>query len=338
MRKTRFKLPAGGSPGFYHCTSRVVDGRRVFDAEAKAYFVQLMREAEEFCEVRVLAYCVMDDHVHLLVQVPERPAPENRPSPDAMLAKLAKLTGHVNVDAMRQKFADLHQAGDAEGQAAYLATFHERLWDLSSFMSQLKQRITLWINKRVGRKGGLWEERFTSVLIEGHGLPPVLASAYLDLNPVRAGLVAAPKDYPWCSYGAAVGGDPKARQALQFLVKVWQHGHEDDPDRAIELYRRLLSGPNRASDGVPHPDSPTREAALAILRAKGHLPIADYLRCRIRYFSGAAAIGSREFVEGVFKNQRDQFSTGRKTGARRMKGLADAELFVLRDLQLDVFG
>ena len=82
----------------------------------------------------------------------------------------------------------------------------------------------------------------------------------------------------------------------------------------------------------------SREAALAILRAKGHLPIADYLRCRIRYFSGAAAIGSREFVEGVFKNQRDQFSTGRKTGARRMKGLADAELFVLRDLQLDVFG
>ena len=54
-------------------------------------------------------------------------------------------------------------------------------------------------------------ERFKSVLVEdGEALRTM--ALYIDLNPVRAGLVKEPADYRWSGYGAAAGGS-KAEQA-----------------------------------------------------------------------------------------------------------------------------
>jgi len=41
-----------------------------------------------------------------------------------------------------------------------------RMYDVSQFMKTLKQRFTMWYNKRAGRRGTLWEERFKSILVE----------------------------------------------------------------------------------------------------------------------------------------------------------------------------
>ena len=103
---------------------------------------------------------------------------------------------------------------DEEGERAYLATFHARMWDVSAFMKLLKQRFTQWFNGRTGRKGTLWEDRFKSVLVDGAGLSLATMAAYIDLNPVRAGLVNDPKDYRWCGYGEAVAGQRLARTGL----------------------------------------------------------------------------------------------------------------------------
>jgi len=69
MRAARLKAPADRPVGFYHCLSRVVDRRFVFDDMEKERFVALMRECERFSRVRVLTYCVMANHFHLLVEV-----------------------------------------------------------------------------------------------------------------------------------------------------------------------------------------------------------------------------------------------------------------------------
>ena len=63
-----------GKPAIYHCISRVVDRRFVFGTPEKEKFVGLMRAYEQFCQVRVLAFCVMSNHFHLAVEVPPRPA------------------------------------------------------------------------------------------------------------------------------------------------------------------------------------------------------------------------------------------------------------------------
>jgi hypothetical protein len=60
-------------------------------------------------------------------------------------------------------------------------------------------------------------ERFKSVLVEdGEALRTM--AAYIDLNPVRAGMVKDPKDYRWCGYGEAMGGGTAARLELCQVV------------------------------------------------------------------------------------------------------------------------
>jgi hypothetical protein len=75
-----------------------------------------------------------------------------------------------------------------------------------------------------------------------------------------------------------------------------------------------------------------------VLRAKGRLGLGSYLRCRVRYFCDGAVLGSRGFVEEVFRRNRRWFGERRKAGSRKMRGLADIELFTVRDLRVDVFG
>ena len=69
----------------------------------------------------------------------------------------------------------------------------------------------------------------------------------------------------------------------------------------------------------------------------GRIPVAAAVRCRVRYFTDGAALGSPEYVEGVFDRFRDQFGPRRRSGARRMKGSDWKGLAVLRDLRREVF-
>jgi len=60
------------------------------------------------------------------------------------------------------------------------------------------------------------------------------------------------------------------------------------------------------------------------------------LRCRVRYFSDGAVLGSRAFVDGVFRACRERFGARRKSGARKLRGNAAATagtLWSVRDLQ-----
>jgi hypothetical protein len=50
-----------------------------------------------------------------------------------------------------------------------------------------------------------------------------------------------------------------------------------------------------------------REAVLAVVEAKGRLPLDEYLRLRVRYFADGAMLGTRNFVDEVFTSLRDRF-------------------------------
>jgi len=61
-----------------------------------------------------------------------------------------------------------------------------RMGDLSRYVKEVKERFTRWYNKRHGRRGTLWMDRFKSVLVEDGEALRTMAQ-YIDLNPVRAG-------------------------------------------------------------------------------------------------------------------------------------------------------
>ena len=73
----------------YHCISRVVDRRFVLKDEERERFRMLMRMQENFSGCRVMAYCVMSNHFHVLLEVP--PMPEGGLTDDELLKRLGAL-------------------------------------------------------------------------------------------------------------------------------------------------------------------------------------------------------------------------------------------------------
>jgi len=80
----------------------------------------------------------------------------------------------------------------------------------------------------------------------------------------------------------------------------------------------------------------TPEQVAEVLAAKGRLPLHEILRCRVRYFSDGLALGSPEFVEGIFGKYRERFGLKRNTGARPMKYGEWQGLCTLRNLRREV--
>ena len=81
----------------------------------------------------------------------------------------------------------------------HLLVTPERQDSASRMMKHLGQRYVQYINRTYQRSGTLWEGRFKSCLAQSERY--VLGCyRYIELNPVRAGMVEHPADYPWSSY------------------------------------------------------------------------------------------------------------------------------------------
>jgi putative transposase len=70
---------------------------------------------------------------------------------------------------------------------------------VSLLMQALGRYYVLYVNKTYERSGTLWEGRYKSTLVDSDNYF-LLVSRYIELNPVRAGMVAHPAEYPWSSY------------------------------------------------------------------------------------------------------------------------------------------
>jgi hypothetical protein len=218
----------------------------------------------------------------------------------------------------------------------------EALWrmgDVSEFMKSVKQRFSVWFNRNHGRYGTLWADRFKSVLVEGRGNPLQTMAAYIDLNPVRAGLVEDPKDYRFCGYAEAVAGAERARGGLQGVWAAYADGglrRNVSVDGALQMHRELIFGKYVSDPGL---SEFSREKALKVLEHENAiLPKAAVLRCRVRYFTDGAILGSQEFVlsfRGAWQRER-----GRKHPPRpsMLRGADWQGLATIHGLRNKVFG
>jgi hypothetical protein len=234
------------------------------------------------------------------------------------------------------------------------ARFTYRMHDLSQFMKSFMQRYTQWHNGAHQRKGRLWEDRFKSLIVES-GIAARTMAAYIDLNPVRAGMETDPASYRWSSYGEAVGGGNKGngKKAREGLVRACMShegvGFESEKWRDVSrIYRRAMGLALGRKSGKAEVDRErvkpglNMEEALAGKKNGTVLPdlgMAAMLRHRVRYFTDGAVIGSREFVNAAFAGARERFGPKRKDGARALRGGASAAKGVLwsaRNLRLEV--
>ena len=288
--------------------------------------------------------------------------PEGGITDRELLKRLGAPYGDAFVAGVEAELAGARKDGD-EGFAAEIhARFTYRMHNLSEFMKALLQRFTRWFNRTHERCGTLWEQRYKSVIVES-GVAARTMAAYIDLNPVRAGMVKDPADYRWSSYGEAVGGGKKGngKKARAGLVRAANlkletlnpKGEEDLAGQWREVsrtYRRVMGMAleRKALNSKVQPSRKSGAAAgmndaeyLENTPPEGSAPLsmAKMLRCRVRYFTDGAVIGSKGFVDDAFASARSRFSGKRKDGARRLRGNGKAAadtLWSMRDLRVGV--
>ncbi len=164
----------------YHVVQRGNNREACFiEPENYQFYLALWQQVSGRYGVRVHAYCLMTNHVHVLA-TPERAAA------------------------------------------------------LSDTMKVVGSRYAQYINRKCRRTGTLWEGRHRASLVQSERYL-LTCCRYIELNPVRAGMVARPEEYRWSSYGVNGWGDPG-----------WLTPHEEylrlgrDTEERTRAYRELF--------------------------------------------------------------------------------------------------
>ena len=147
-------------------------------------YLNTLAECRKSLELKLYGYCLMSNHVHLLVD----------PGTEAS--------------------------------------------NISALMKRLAGRHARRINLRNSWSGSLWESRFKCSPIETDRYL-LTCGRYIDLNPVRAGIVQSPEDYAWSSYRARIGMTPcewlDSDPAIEALAET--------DSRRCERYREVAGAP-----------------------------------------------------------------------------------------------
>jgi len=368
MRKARIVAPAHHEKAYYHCVSRIVNREFVLQEAEKEQFVKYMRMYESLYRLRVLSFCIMSNHFHILVEVPQ--APEEGISDSKLISLVTNNLGEVEGRRLEWRINHYLKQNNIRALEELRAGWQKRMWSISQYMKSVLGNFTQWFNKKHNRTGTLWEGRFKSTLVEGEGRALKAMAAYIDLNPIRAKICDDPKDYRWCGYAEAVAGNKHARACLRFLTTVSSHGGLKPEEycprtekESLEMWRRVLYGlpenekhleqwqelQERAEEryeGTKYACTIDitratrkrlpREKVLEVMARGGKLTTYETLSCRVKYFCDGTAIGAKGFVEEVFQGNREQFGKRRTEGAREIKE-GHSPFHTLRELPEGVF-
>jgi putative transposase len=332
IKLMRFPRVKADGQGFYHCVSRVVEGRFIFDTSAHGSleaerFIKLMRRLEAFSGIRVLTYALMSNHFHLLCEVPE---PKTL-SETEVLERVQAGYGSARRQALQEQIERYRHQPDRSAQIQLLLDgYRRRMYDISIFIKELKGRFAQWFNQRHDRYGVLWAERFKSVLLEeGEALAAV--AAYIELNPVRAGLCADPKDYRYCGYAEALAtGCPLARKAIRTILGQPETISWNELSRQYRKY--LFIKGSFKSANKPLAFDPA-SAQRVVEEQDGELPLSQRFLCRIRYFTDGVILGSQDFVESHFAKLKQKLGYRRHRSQTCLTAQGSPSIWVFRDLR-----
>jgi REP element-mobilizing transposase RayT len=315
-------------PAIYHCVTHANNVEQPFDAQDKETLVGILRQYARFSGVRLLAYCIMADHFHLLVEVPPRPTDTATWSDEAFLERLAIRYSGAEFEKIADQLAEARDAGDDEAAEAIRDKYFRRMWDISQFMKTAKQRFAQRFNRRYRRDGHLWYERYKSAIVEpGHAARMV--AAYIDLHSVREEYVEDPKDYRWSSYAMAMVGDKDARAGIVQAI----FGGEKSPDGETTAAKRTWTGALKIYQAYLFPEAAARRSD----DEPGATPEeAELLRDWVPEFIEGRIVGSEDFVNRTFHLSRDYYFTKstRLKGAIRFDDV-ETSLCFLRPLRGD---
>ncbi len=309
MPRTKRRL-ISQEDGSLHIISRIAETNTLFSITEKEYFLDLMERLATGFFVRVHAFCIMGNHFHILATGMELEAQQ------------------VTKEELFRRYKLMYGKGAEPPKGSYdssgnivpdtdegIARLRSRLGSVSRFVQELKQIFSRWYNKRHERKGYLWGGRYKGVILY-HGEVQLTCSSYIDLNPVRAGLVRLPEDYRWSSLGMRIKSPVRAGNLLWPLTLVDAiEGSEDvyglpyvrvtEELKGVEWYRQFVyaAGEIEYEIGTHISERLIKE----VVGCNEHLGIMGRLRYRVKNFSEGVALGGYSAIANIQKTENRKY-------------------------------
>ncbi|MBN1961118.1 MAG: hypothetical protein JW841_09240 [Deltaproteobacteria bacterium] len=273
------RVKAENCGAYYHLCGRtggVIGDYPLNDKQCRRNVINFIKFFSKVFCMRVLGFSIMGNHYHLVIQM-DGP----RPIPRKELIERASLLYKKEL---------LNNWAEANWKH-----FTQRILDVSEFMRSLQSKIARWYNDTYNRRGRFWSDRFKSVLLEDEKAM-FDCLLYVELNPVRAGIVQRPEDYEgssiyyrevkddkWMAPISEITGQTKYSTAIkEYKACVYYRGNVPTKDNQAAISTRLLK----------------QEEARGFTSA-------GMFKKRIRHFTDGVVIGSAEFVSEKLNKVRN---------------------------------
>ena len=276
-RLARVKAEECGA--YYHLCGRVAGVKGEYplaDKRCRRQLISFIRFFSGIYCLKVLGFSIMGDHYHLVVYM----EPPRKMSRKELRSRAAFLYDDAVLDGWFQANWD---------------RFYSRIFDVSELMRSLQAKIARWYNATHNRRGRFWAERFKSVLLEDEK-EAYDCLLYVELNPVRAGMVARPEEYEGSSLYYREIRDDKWMAPITEITRT--------PKRAIAL--RDYKGAVYYRGSVP-----TKENQAVISNrllkqevSRGFATEGLFTK-RLRHFTDGVVIGSESFVKEKLDRLRE---------------------------------
>ena len=220
---------------YYHCISRCV--RRAFlcgqDEKTgrsfdhrKEWLVNLMHELTQFFAIRICAYAVMSNHYHLVLFVDTEEALEW--SDHEVVMRWASLFPMSKARIYLEKGINFENLKQNHINNIHL--WRKQLMDISWFMRKLNETIARKANKEDECTGHFWESRFKSqALLDDSAL--LACMAYVDLNPIRAGMSTTPEKSDFTSIQQRIQAYQNQQQLPESMCRFEEESNGNREDK-----------------------------------------------------------------------------------------------------------
>ncbi|MBW2492293.1 MAG: transposase [Deltaproteobacteria bacterium] len=282
----------------YHVMSRTaLDGFVIGDIE-KDFMLNLIKRYSALYFVEILGFCLMGNHFHILVKM----FPEYKFTDEEIKKRYVGFYGDDRI------FAD-----------GLIPALRAKLSSLSEFVREIKVGFARYYNKKHNRRGYFWGDRFKSVIVD-KGETLVNCLAYIDLNPLRAGIVNRPEEYRWNSLGYHVQTNNRDNfLSTDFGLKEFNVKSKKE---RVTRYRRYVYEAGSVNQPVKGSAKVIEDKVLEKERSRAfELSKSDRFRYRTRYFTDSGIIGTKEFVSAKYQRFKHLFNSKHEKKPKAIKGL-----------------
>lgn len=192
----KFQVSLQDTP-YYHCVARCVRRAWLWGVDEyagkdyshrKGWVIDRLRELSALFAIDICAYAVMSNHYHVVMVVDAKRAKQW--DEETIIQRWTTLFRLPSV-VQRYRSGGVSLAEEDEAKRI-IELWRQQLTDISWFMRCLNEHLARRANAEDGCTGRFWEGRFKSqALLDEAGL--LTAMAYVDLNPIRAGIAATPE-------------------------------------------------------------------------------------------------------------------------------------------------